>query len=186
MCDEVSEIYVNIAQYWQRWPIIVRRVTIVASKFTIRTETMPRLSIILASHNEGDLLLKTVQSCTDTCRGLDFEVLVVDDASTDDSIERLEHSPLDARVHQLESRQGLSPSKDFGASITSGDVLFFLDAHCKPEPGAIGALLSVVDASDGEAIAIPKIVRLNAQNWVNDDSCPGFGFAPRIANDVTK
>ncbi len=40
-----------------------------------------RTSIIIAAHNEGASLWKTVQTCVETCAGLDYEIVVADDAS---------------------------------------------------------------------------------------------------------
>jgi hypothetical protein len=39
-----------------------------------------RISVVVASHNEGELLWKTVRSCLEAVEGLDAEVLVADDA----------------------------------------------------------------------------------------------------------
>ncbi len=49
-----------------------------------------RASIIIAAHNEGDSLGKTVQSCLETSAGLDCEIIVADDASFDGSIDEVQ------------------------------------------------------------------------------------------------
>jgi GT2 family glycosyltransferase len=46
-----------------------------------------RASLIIAAHNEGEHLWKTVQACWSAIGGLDCEIVVSDDASTDDSID---------------------------------------------------------------------------------------------------
>ena len=38
-----------------------------------------RLSLIIAAHNEGPALWKTVASCVETCAGLDYEIVVADE-----------------------------------------------------------------------------------------------------------
>lgn len=73
-------------------------------------------SIIIASHQEGDLLYKTVDSCVETCAGLDCEIIVSDDASTDGSIDRVAKHWPQVRVIRHETRQGASPAKASGAS----------------------------------------------------------------------
>ena len=50
-----------------------------------------RLSIVIAAHNEGESLLKTVASCIESAGSIDHEILVADDASRDDSIKQLRH-----------------------------------------------------------------------------------------------
>jgi hypothetical protein len=42
-----------------------------------------RASIIVAAHNEGDRLWRTVASCSETSAGLDCEIVIADDASWD-------------------------------------------------------------------------------------------------------
>ena len=51
----------------------------------------------------------------------------------------------------------LPPTKDLGARHARGDVLVFLDGHCKPESGAIERLVADVEQLAGQAIVIPSI-----------------------------
>ena len=45
-----------------------------------------KASVIIASHNERDLLSKTIASCVEACSDLDYEMIVADDGSTDGSV----------------------------------------------------------------------------------------------------
>jgi glycosyltransferase involved in cell wall biosynthesis len=47
-----------------------------------------RASLLIAAHNEGESLGKTIRSCIDAANGLEYEIVVADDASTDDSVEK--------------------------------------------------------------------------------------------------
>jgi glycosyltransferase involved in cell wall biosynthesis len=91
-----------------------------------------RASIIIASHNEGDLLAKTVSSCIETCSDLDCEIVVADDASTDGSVEAVVAAFPQVRLCRNDHRQGVSPTKALGARNANGNVLVFLDGHTKP------------------------------------------------------
>jgi glycosyltransferase involved in cell wall biosynthesis len=138
---------------------------------------MVQISIILAAHNEGDLLWKTVASCRETCGDLEYEIVVADDASDDDCIARLKKRFPEIVVHGFSERRGPSPTKDLGAEHARGEVLFFLDAHCKPEPGAVAQLLKDIRELQGEAIVMPRIVHLEPEAWVNDLTVPAQGYA---------
>ena len=46
-----------------------------------------RTSIIVAAHNEGTLLAQTLQSIYETIGDLECEIIVIDDGSTDQSVE---------------------------------------------------------------------------------------------------
>jgi GT2 family glycosyltransferase len=63
-----------------------------------------------------------------------------------------------------------------GAQYAQGDVLLFLDAHCKPEAGAIAKLVADVDESHGQAIVTPTVCTLDPMTWVNDAKSPGHGY----------
>ena len=80
-----------------------------------------RASVVLASHNEGELLWKTVRSCLDTTEGLDCEVIVADDASDDNSLELLRrHCDGAARIVRFDTRRCLSHQGIPGCSSRAG------------------------------------------------------------------
>ncbi len=135
-----------------------------------------RASIVIAAHNEGEALWKTIRSCVETCSGLDYEIVVADDASTDDSVaEALGRFPR-IRVVRQEQRQGAAPAKDFGARQSGGAVLVFLDGHCNPEPGAIVRLVEDVEQVGASAIVTPRIPALDVAQWRNIPSQTGDGY----------
>jgi GT2 family glycosyltransferase len=124
-----------------------------------------RASIAISAHNEGELLLKTVQSCLETISDLDCEIVVADDASTDESIDRLKKAYPGVRVYSSPERRGCSATKDLAARSSQGDVLIFLDAHCKPTGDAINRLVEDVEDWNGEAIISPRTTGLNTVTW---------------------
>ncbi|HEX7378743.1 MAG TPA: glycosyltransferase [Pirellulales bacterium] len=69
-----------------------------------------RLSVIIAAHSEGQALAKTVASCVESCAGLDYEILVADDASWDGSLEEVERRFSRVRVLNNLERQGPAPT----------------------------------------------------------------------------
>jgi GT2 family glycosyltransferase len=135
-----------------------------------------RASLVVASHNEGDLLWKTVKSCVETMDGLDCEIVVADDASDDGSVDRLLERFAPARVVAFPSRRGVSPTKDLGGRSARGDVLIFLDGHCKPEPGAIERMIEAVEGWDGAAVVTPRVASLDIDTWELFPGRVGDGF----------
>ena len=137
-----------------------------------------RASIAIATHNEGDLLWKTVRSCLDTLGGLDAEIVVADDASDDGSIAALRTRCDDPRLRVVSfpERMGVSRAKDLAGRAARGDVVAFLDGHVKPEPGAIERLVEDVEDWKGDAIISPRIGVLDPDSWENDPSRFGYGY----------
>ncbi|HQU41528.1 MAG TPA: glycosyltransferase, partial [Pirellulales bacterium] len=135
-----------------------------------------RLSIIIGAHNEGQALVKTVGSCVETCAGLDYEILLADDASWDGSVQEVERRFSRVRVLKNLERLGPSPTKDRGARAAAGDVLVFLDGHTKPERGALERLAEDVVFLGGRAIVAPTIVPLDVGRWRSAAAPKGHGY----------
>lgn len=135
-----------------------------------------RLSLIIAAHNEGAALWKTVASCVETCAGLDYEIVVADDASFDDSLVELRRRFPNVRIVAVDDRQGASPTKDLGAQEAHGEVLIFLDGHCKPEDGAIRHLVEGVEQLQGQAILTPAVAALDVERWKSSPRQIGHGY----------
>jgi len=136
-----------------------------------------RASIIIAAHNEGDRLWRTVASCVETSAGLDCEIVVADDASWDGSVEETLKRFQQVRVVRHDERRGASPTKDLGARHARGETLIFLDGHTKPEPGAIERLIEDVERLKGDAIITPTVTGLCVTRWKSLDHQKGHGYS---------
>jgi glycosyltransferase involved in cell wall biosynthesis len=98
------------------------------------------LSIVMPAHNEerfvGSAVAAAVRSAKET--GLPFEVIVVDDSSTDRT--PAIGAEQGARVIHIERRQ-IAAARNAGAAVAKGDILFFIDADTLANPDAIRACL---------------------------------------------
>ncbi len=135
-----------------------------------------RASILIAAHNEGELLARTVGSCVETAAGLGVEIVVADDASTDGCVEEaLRRFPF-IRVFRHRRRRGCSATKDLAARHARGDVLIFLDGHSKPEAWAIEQLVNDVEDTWGRVVVTPAVPSLDTVRWENRHNRVGFGY----------
>ena len=135
-----------------------------------------RASIIIATHNERETLLNTVRACVEGAAGVDCEIVVGDDASTDGSVAQVKRQFSAVRVVRHEERQGVSPTRHAAARTARGETLLFLDGHSNPEPGAIVRLVEDVEQTRGEAVITPKISALDADRWENAARQSGHGY----------
>jgi glycosyltransferase involved in cell wall biosynthesis len=95
----------------------------------------PFISVIIPNHN-GE---KTIGRCLEAVFASqypDFEVIVVDDCSTDGSVPIIEKYP--CRLIRLPEHGGASKARNTGAAESTGEVLFFIDADCLLQNDTIG------------------------------------------------
>lgn len=105
----------------------------------IKSETKKRdlldVSIIIPCKNEGNNLKLTLDSIIKSQSNLSYEIIVVDDNSTDLSTEFLK-SALNGSIYKdvvlLKTKGvGCARAKNFGAKFAKGKYLFFCDAHVR-------------------------------------------------------
>jgi glycosyltransferase involved in cell wall biosynthesis len=98
------------------------------------------ISFIVPAHNEAALLPATLRALQEAARavGEPFEILVVDDASTDATAEVA--AGLGARVVPVAHRQ-ISATRNAGAHASRGELLFFVDADTLVGAAAVSAAL---------------------------------------------
>jgi len=100
-------------------------------------------SIVVPTHNEGEKLTRTVAGLIATAPE-DYEVIVVDDFSTDDSIEQLRQHQPGVRVVRPPQRLGPPAAKNFGATFAAGSFILWSDAHIEAQPGWPEALAGLL------------------------------------------
>jgi GT2 family glycosyltransferase len=117
----------------------------------------PEVSIIIPVHNEGQRLFLTLEALP-WSTDVRFEVIVVDDGSTDRCCDFLRAEPaLFPNIRLLSgNRGGAAAARNAGAKQARSPVLLFLDAHCFPAPGWLEKLLAVLD-NMGEGVVAPCV-----------------------------
>ena len=118
-------------------PVILLFYQSVRSRNPIKTKAEPFVSIIVAAHNECDSVLKCLETlCVQNYPRSKFEIIVVDDGSSDCTRERLELFSKKEPIIFLKNsnRQKYKSSKkaalELAISRARGDVLLFTDADC--------------------------------------------------------
>ncbi len=105
----------------------------------------PEISIILPTHNGARYLAGSIQSCLEQTFG-DFELVVVDDASSDSTPRILEGFAAEPRVRILRSEQNLKlpGALNMGFAQARGRLLTWTSDDNLYEPGALEALRRVL------------------------------------------
>lgn len=103
----------------------------------------PKISFVIPAHNEEHELpqtLHTIQQAAEAA-GQSFELIVVDDASTDATAQIAQR--LGARVIAVQHRH-IAAARNAGARAARGEILFFIDADTRIGPGHVRAGLEAL------------------------------------------
>jgi glycosyltransferase involved in cell wall biosynthesis len=95
---------------------------------------MPRVSVIIPTHNRPGLLPRAVSSAQGA--GEDVEVIVVDDASVDETAEVC-RSMRGIKYVRLDRNQGVGGARNVGVLASSADFIAFLDDDDVRLPGTL-------------------------------------------------
>jgi len=127
---------------------------------------MTKVSIIIPIHNEGRNIYNTVKSIRQNTLEKDYEIIVVDDGSTDRNYENLVN--FNVRFYGIK-QIGLVRAKNYGVKHAKGKFFVFLDGHMTLHHRWLSKLIDVAEEFD-PCITTPCIYDVN--NPLNK----GYGF----------
>lgn len=108
---------------------------------------MPDVSVIIPARDAGATLGSTLEGLARQQPVTPFEVIVVDDGSSDATPAVAERSAVVSRIVR-DGRGGPAAARNAGAAAAGGDVLAFLDADCTPTAGWLAAGAAALDDHD--------------------------------------
>lgn len=119
------------------------------------------VSVIIISWNSSAYLpacLQALEKQTVT----DFEVIIVDNGSTDDSFDYMHHLGLQARIERLGKNEGFSVANNIGARLARGKWLALLNADAFPEHDWLEQLLRASEQNPGYISFSSRQIQFNA------------------------
>ena len=112
-----------------------------------KTPPAPEISVLAAVLNEGGNILPFFERLTRALQGLTWEAIVVDDASTDGTLEKVEAlSRRDPRVRLLRrpARGGTASAQYDGWKVSRGRIIVVLDADLQHRPEEVPTVIGPV------------------------------------------
>lgn len=136
----------------------------------VKNVSLIDVSIIIPCKNEINNLKNTVDSIMDSKNNLSFEIIVVDDGSTDGSCDFIDiNKDIYKAITLISSKNnGAAGSRNLGAKMAIGKYLFFCDAHVSVPNYWIDNLIKTLEENDAHTIA-PIITDMN------NDQSKGYG-----------
>ncbi|MEM1551212.1 MAG: glycosyltransferase family A protein [Candidatus Bathyarchaeia archaeon] len=105
----------------------------------------PKVSVIIPTFNSGKFLGKCLNSIRNQNYEGDIEVIVVDDGSTDNTIQIARE--YDCRVLKNPKR-GRAEAKNEGIRHSTGDYLFFVDSDMELTPNIVGECVRLLECNE--------------------------------------
>jgi O-antigen biosynthesis protein len=118
-----------------------------------RLERYPRVSVVVCSYNAE----RTMEACLASLEKLhypDYEVVVVNDGSTDRTLEIAQRFPY-CRIISQENK-GLSVARNVGAEAATGEIVAYTDSDCVADPDWLTYLVAKMETAQLVACGGPN------------------------------
>ena len=127
---------------------------------------MPRVSVVIPNFNG----IEHLTECLGALRGQtfrNFETIVVDNASSDGSVELLAHDWREVRVEALSENRGFAGAVNAGARASSGEYIVFLNNDTRAEPTWLEALVGAMDDNPAYSFGSSKLLRYDTPGLID-------------------
>lgn len=143
-----------------------------------------KLSIVVVSHNTGEILQKCLSSIYENPPSVEFEVILVDNASSDGTIEFVRKKFQEVCVIENKKNRGFSAANNQGIAISKGNLILLLNSDAIILPGSLEAMIKFMNEHCRAGAIGPKIFNPDGTFQISFWSFPGlFGeFVRKILN----
>ena len=107
-----------------------------------KSSTNRRISVLIPNYNGSSTIEKCLAGAFSSAYD-NFEVIVADDCSTDNSVEIIKRFP--CRLITLDKNSGASKARNAGAKEGSGEIFFFIDSDCVMQKDTLAAVNKAFD-----------------------------------------
>jgi GT2 family glycosyltransferase len=125
-----------------------------------------RVSVVIPNRNGGELLVEVLHALAEQDFG-PHEVIVVDDVSTDGSLERAQQECGPFRAIRNERNLGFAGTANAGAAAASGELVAFLNNDAVPEPAWLRELVDSIDRHPEAACVDSKLYRRGSERVID-------------------
>jgi GT2 family glycosyltransferase len=116
-----------------------------------------RVSAIIVNWNGGDLLRSCIAPPYRELGGPLVEMIVVDNASSDQSLERIQQAFPALDIVRLSENFGFAKATNLGILASRGEAVLMMNNDAVATPGAIASLVKVMEQDERIAIVGPQL-----------------------------
>jgi GT2 family glycosyltransferase len=104
-----------------------------------------KLSIIIVNHNQCDLLKQAASSLISACNRIDYELIIVDNASVDGSVAMVEDNFPKAKLISNSTNPGMAKANNQGLDICRGEYVLVVTPDTKCGKDSLEKMLDFMD-----------------------------------------
>ena len=123
-----------------------------------------KISIIIVNYNGETFLANCIDSILNSETNLEYEIIIVDNASTDKSLAILENYKKSCKIIKNFNNSGFSKGNNIGVNYASGDYLFFLNNDTLLEKDTLSKLVRLLSEKQSINVIIPKLLNEDGKN----------------------
>jgi glycosyltransferase involved in cell wall biosynthesis len=103
------------------------------------------ISIVIPAYNAQATISKTIEACLKQKCSCDYEVIVVDDGSTDETASIIKSYPV---KYIYQENGGPAKARNTGWKVSKGDIICFTDSDCVPEIHWVAKIIKYYNRHD--------------------------------------
>lgn len=148
---------------------------------------MKKVTVIIPNYNGLQFMAPCLEALKrQTCQ--DFELLIVDNGSTDGSVQWLQKRQLPAIF--LDTNTGFSGAVNTGIRAAATPYVILLNNDTEAEPGYVAALLQAIEASPAIFSVSPMMIQLHNRTLIDDAgdmySLLGWAYQRGVGQEVRR
>jgi len=116
------------------------------------------LSAVVVSYNTREMTLDCLRTLEEELRGLDTEIILVDNASTDGSVAAVRTAFPDVRVIASATNAGFGVANNRAMKEARGRYFLLLNSDAFPLPGAVGKLVEYLEQHPHAGAVGPRLL----------------------------
>jgi glycosyltransferase involved in cell wall biosynthesis len=163
-----------------------------------------KISVVICLYNEEESIQSLIGSLDRSLSGIDFEVLMVDDGSSDRTVAEIQNNAKPwLKLIRLRKNYGQSSALAAGIDYARGQYIVTMDGDLQNDPSDIPMLLSTIESDDYDLVAgyralrqdkflvrkIPSalanfLIRISTNLKIRDNGCTLKIFKSGVAKDL--
>jgi GT2 family glycosyltransferase len=143
-------------------------------------DAVPAITVVVVNYNGGDYLRGCIASLSRQTF-TDFELLIVDNASTDGSLEKIGDRPPNTRILRQDTNLGFAEGNNVGARLGCSRWLALLNPDAEAEPDWLENMMRAVAERPSHRMVACLQIKLHEPNYLDGagDCYLAYGFAWR-------